>query len=146
MGFSVFLMSFTGMKNRLLLSFTHILLFLALNTVTVDVWVNRYLCPHISHLSISGQIRWLALNGTVGLALMWVFNRSGMDSRWVVFSTHSVGYVLLALVVVIMILVFGGVVLVWSHLIDFLKEILVRYPEVKEEISENKVLEQVLIR
>jgi hypothetical protein len=146
MGFSVFLMSFTGEKNRLLLSSTHILLFLALNTVTGGVWVNRYLCPLILHLSISGQIRWLALNGTVGLALMWVFNRSGMDSRWVVFSTHSVGYVLLALVVVIMILVFGGVVLVWSHLIDFLKEILVRYPEVKEEISENKVLEQVLIR
>lgn len=95
---------------------------------------------------ITGQIRWLALNGTVGLALMWMFNRSGMDSRWVVFSTHSVGYVLLAVVIVIMILVFGGVVLVWTHLIDFLKEILVRYPEVKNEISENKVLEQVLIR
>lgn len=99
-----------------------------------------------SHTLFEGQIRWLALNGIVGLALMWVFNRSGMDSRWVVFSTHSVGYVLLALVVIIMILVFGGVVLVWSHLIDFLKEILVRYPEVKQEISENKVLEQVLIR
>ena len=91
-------------------------------------------------------MRWLALNGVVGLALMWVFNQSGMDSRWVVFSTHSVGYVLLAVVLIIMILVFGGVVLVWSHLIDFLKEILVRYPEVQEEISENKVLEQVLIR
>ena len=93
-----------------------------------------------------GQMRWLALNGVVGLALLWVFNQSGMDSRWVVFSTHSVGYVLLAVVLIIMILVFGGVVLVWSHLIDFLKEILVRYPEVQEEISENKVLEQVLIR
>ena len=97
-------------------------------------------------LSLTGQMRWLALNGIVGLALMWVFNQSGMDSRWVVFSTHSVGYVLLAVVLIIMILVFGGVVLVWSHLIDFLKEILVRYPEVQEEISENKVLEQVLIR
>lgn len=94
----------------------------------------------------AGQMRWLALNGVVGLALLWVFNQSGMDSRWVVFSTHSVGYVLLAVVLIIMILVFGGVVLVWSHLIDFLKEILVRYPEVQEEISENKVLEQVLIR
>jgi hypothetical protein len=94
----------------------------------------------------AGQMRWLALNGVVGLALLWVFNQSGMDSQWVVFSTHSVGYVLLAVVLIIMILVFGGVVLVWSHLIDFLKEILVRYPEVQEEISENKVLEQVLIR
>lgn len=93
-----------------------------------------------------GQIRWLAMNGIVGLALMWVFNRSGMDSRWVVFSTHSVGYVLLAMVIIIMILVFGGVVLVWTHLIDFLKEILLRYPEVQSEISENKILEQVLIR
>ena len=94
----------------------------------------------------TGQIRWLALNGIVGLALMWVFNRSGMDNGWVVFSTHSIGYVLLAMVIVIMILVFGGVVLVWSHLIDFLKEILVKYPEVQDEISDNKVLEQVLIR
>jgi hypothetical protein len=54
--------------------------------------------------------------------------------------------VLLAVVILSMILVFGGVVLVWSYLIDFLKEIIVRYPEVKEEIIENKVLEQVIIR
>jgi hypothetical protein len=45
-----------------------------------------------------------------------------------------------------MILVFGGVVLVWSHLIDFLKDVLIRYPEVKDGLSENKLLEQVLIR
>ena len=87
----------------------------------------------------TGQIRWMALNGIVGLALMWVFNQTGMDNKWVVFSTHSVGYVLLAVVVVIMILVFGGVVLVWSHLIDFLKDVLVRYPQVKDEIPEHKV-------
>ena len=30
-------------------------------------------------------------------------------------------------------------VLVWSHLIDFLKDVLIRYPQVKDEISENKV-------
>ena len=111
-----------------------------------DIYLQYYFYFYSVLSMIIGQIRWLALNGTVGLALMWVFNRSGMDSRWVVFSTHSVGYVLLAVVIVIMILVFGGVVLVWTHLIDFLKEILVRYPEVKNEISENKVLEQVLIR
>jgi hypothetical protein len=97
-------------------------------------------------MSFTGQIRWLALNGIVGLVLMWVFNNTGMDAKWVVFSTHSVGYVLLAVVVVVMILVFGGVVLVWSHLIDFLKEVLIRYPEVKDDLSEKKVLEQVLIR
>jgi hypothetical protein len=97
-------------------------------------------------MSFTGQIRWLALNGIVGLALMWVFNKTGMDAKWVVFSTHSVGYVLLAAVIVVMILVFGGVVLVWTHLIDFLKDVLVRYPEVKDELSEKKVLEQVLIR
>ena len=94
----------------------------------------------------TGQIRWLALNGVLGLTMLWIFNRSGMDNRWVVFSTHSVGYVLLAVVVIVMILVFGGVVLVWSHLIDFLKDVLIRYPEVKDGLSENKLLEQVLIR
>lgn len=94
----------------------------------------------------TGQIRWLALNGVLGLTMLWIFNRSGMDNRWVVFSTHSVGYVLLFVVVIVMILVFGGVVLVWSHLIDFLKDILIRYPEVKDGLSENKLIEQVLIR
>lgn len=69
-----------------------------------------------------------------------------MDNKWMVFSTHSVGYVLLAAVIIAMILIFGGVVLVWSHLIDFLKEILVKYPEVKKNIRDNKVLEQVIIR
>ena len=36
--------------------------------------------------------------------------------------------------------------LVWSHLIDFLKEVLVRYPHVKDAIPENKILEQVIVR
>jgi hypothetical protein len=45
-----------------------------------------------------------------------------------------------------MILVFGGVVLVWSHLIDFLKDILMRYPQVKDDLSQKKALEQILIR
>jgi hypothetical protein len=53
--------------------------------------------------------------------MLWIFNQTGMDNKWVVFSTHSVGYVLLSSVIVVMILVFGGVVLVWSHLIDFVK-------------------------
>lgn len=97
-------------------------------------------------LYFTGQIRWLALNGLVGLALLYVFNHSGMETRWIVFSTHSVGYVLLAIVIVVMVLVFGGVVLVWSNLIEFLKDILARYPDVKDELSENKLLEQVLIR
>lgn len=97
-------------------------------------------------LYFTGQIRWLALNGVVGLAILWLFKYSNMDNKWVVFSTHSVGYILLAVVIVVMILVFGGVVLVWSHLIEFLKDVLIRYPQVKSELSENKLLEQVLIR
>ena len=97
-------------------------------------------------LYFTGQIRWLALNGIVGLAILWLFKYSNMDNKWVVFSTHSVGYILLAVVIVVMILVFGGVVLVWSHLIEFLKDVLIRYPQVKSELSENKLLEQVLIR
>jgi hypothetical protein len=59
-------------------------------------------------LYFTGQIRWLALNGIVSLALMLVFNNSGMSVQWVVFSTHSLGYILLFGVVVIMVLVFGG--------------------------------------
>eukprot|EP00602_Paraphysomonas_sp_CaronLab_P012657 CAMPEP_0185042554 /NCGR_PEP_ID=MMETSP1103-20130426/42421_1 /TAXON_ID=36769 /ORGANISM="Paraphysomonas bandaiensis, Strain Caron Lab Isolate" /LENGTH=627 /DNA_ID=CAMNT_0027582649 /DNA_START=824 /DNA_END=2707 /DNA_ORIENTATION=- len=97
-------------------------------------------------LYFTGQVRWFILNGLVGLGMIWVFHQSGMNNRWIVFSTHSVGYILLAAVVVIMILVFGGVVLVWTHLIDFLKDILVRYPQVKNNLREEKVLEQVLIR
>ena len=97
-------------------------------------------------LYFTGQIRWLALNGVVGLAMMWVFNLTGMEARWIVFSTHSVGYVLLAIVIVVMVLVFGGVVLVWTSLMEFLTDILARYPEVKDELSENALLEQVLSR
>ena len=58
------------------------------------------------YIDIEGQIRWFAVNGIVGLALIWVFNCFGMENRWVVFSTPKVGYVLLALVVIIMISVF----------------------------------------
>ena len=94
----------------------------------------------------TGQVRWFVLNGIMGLCMIWIFHESGMDKRWIVFSTHSVGYVLLAAVVVIMILVFGGVVLVWTHLIDFVKEILTKYPQVKEDLYHERVLEQVLIR
>ena len=103
-------------------------------------------CVSVFLLYFTGQIRWLALNGLVGLSLLWIFNLSGMDSKWVVFSTHSVGYMVLAAVIVIMILVFGGVVLVWTHLIDFLKSVLVRYPQVKDELSQRRVLEQVILR
>jgi hypothetical protein len=97
-------------------------------------------------LYFTGQIRWLALNGVVSLLIMFVFNQSGMSQKWVVFSTHSLGYVLLFAVIIIMILVFGGVVLVWHHLVHFVKDVLVRYPEVKDELGQNKVLESVLIR
>lgn len=92
-----------------------------------------------------GQLRWIALNGLIGISLLWLFSQTGMDNKWVVFSTHSVGYILLLTVIIVMFLIFGGVVLVWSHLIDFLKEVISRYPHVKDELSENKVLEQVLI-
>lgn len=97
-------------------------------------------------LYFTGQIRWLVVNGVVGLVMMWVFNLTGMEAQWIVFSTHSVGYVLLAVVVIVMVLVFGGVVLVWSNLMEFLTDILARYPEVKDELSENVLLEQVLSR
>jgi len=97
-------------------------------------------------LYVTGQVRWLALNGVVGLAMLWAFNHTGMENRWIVFSTHSVGYLLLGVVIVIMVLVFGGVVLVWSNLIEFIRDILARYPQVKDELKENKLLEQVLIR
>ena len=94
-------------------------------------------------LYFTGQIRWLVLNAVVGLSLIWVLNMSGMDNKWLVFSTHSVGYVVLAAVIVVMILVFGGVVLVWTHLLDFLKCLLLRYPEVQDELAQKKLLEQV---
>jgi uncharacterized membrane protein YgcG len=94
----------------------------------------------------TGQVRWFVLNGITGLCMIWVLHKSGMDNRWIVFSTHSVGYIILATVVVIMILLFGGVVLVWTHLIDFVKEILTRYPQVKDDLNQERVLEQVLIR
>ena len=93
-------------------------------------------------LYFTGQIRWLLINGLVGLSLMWVLNQSGMEQKWVVFGTHTAGYVILVVVVITMILVFGGVVLVWTNLIDF-KDILNRYPQLKNELSENKLLEQV---
>lgn len=95
-------------------------------------------------LYVTGQLRWVALNGIVSLVMLRIFNRT-IDSDWVVFSTHTVGYVLLAVCIIVMFLVFGGVVLVWTQLIDFLKQILIKYPHVKEEILENKVLEHVLI-
>jgi hypothetical protein len=95
-------------------------------------------------LYVTGQLRWVALNGVVSLVMLRIFNRT-IDSDWVVFSTHTVGYVLLAVCIIVMCLVFGGVVLVWTQLIDFLKQILIKYPHVKEEILENKVLEHVLI-
>jgi hypothetical protein len=96
-------------------------------------------------LYFTGQIRWLMINGIVGLTLMWMLNLSGMDQKWVVFGTHTAGYMILVVVVVVMSLVFGGVVLVWTNLIDFLKDVLVRYPQVKNELSENKLLEQVVV-
>ncbi len=96
-------------------------------------------------LYFTGQIRWLIINGLVGLTLMWVFNLSGMNREWIVFGTHTVGYVILLIVVVVMVLVFGGVVMVWTNLVEFLKDILTRYPQVKGELSENKLLEQVII-
>ena len=96
-------------------------------------------------LYFTGQIRWLLINGLVGLTLMWVLNLTGMEQKWVVFGTHTAGYVILVIVIVSMILVFGGVVLVWTNLIDFLKDILNRYPQVKSELSENKLLEQVIV-
>jgi len=97
-------------------------------------------------LYFTGQMRWLFLNGLVGLIMLWIFSKSGLENKWVLVSTHSVGYILLATVVVIMILVFGGVVLVWSHLIDFVKDVLTRYPQVKDDLKQKRVLEQVLIR
>lgn len=93
----------------------------------------------------TGQLRWFVLNGVAGLIIIWLLTKTGMDNKWIVFSTHSVGYVVLAAVVMIMILVFGGVVLVWTHLIDFIKEIINRYPQVKDDFSQNKVLQQVLV-
>ena len=96
-------------------------------------------------LYFTGKIRWLILNGAVGFVMLWIFNATGIDNQWVLVSTHSVGYVVLATTIIIMILVFGGVVLVWSNLIDFLKDVLVRYPQVKDDLSQKKVLEQVLI-
>jgi hypothetical protein len=97
-------------------------------------------------LYFTGQIRWLIINGTVGLIMLWIFNESGLDNRWAVISTHSVGYLIIAVVVVSAILVFGGVVLVWSHLLEFVKNILTRYPEVQDDLRQEKVLEQVLLR
>lgn len=97
-------------------------------------------------LYFTGQMRWFVINGVVGMIMLWIFNETGLDNRWAVISTHSIGYFILALVVVSSILVFGGVVLVWTHLIDFLMNILNRYPEVKEEIRQEKILEQVLVR
>ena len=97
-------------------------------------------------LYFTGQIRWLALNGLVSLLIMFAFNQSGMSQKWVIFSTHSLGYVLLFVVVVVMVLVFGGVVLVWHHLVNFLKDVLTRYPQVKDELGQNRLLESVLIR
>ena len=97
-------------------------------------------------LYFTGQIRWLALNGVVSLLIMFAFNQSGMSQKWVIFSTHSLGYVLLFVVVVIMVLVFGGVVLVWHHLVNFLKDVLTRYPQVKDDLGQNRLLESVLIR
>lgn len=97
-------------------------------------------------LYFTGQMRWLVVNGFVGIVLLLIFNESGIDNRWAVISTHSVGYFILAVVVVASILVFGGVVLVWSHLIDFVKNIISRYPEVTVHIRrDNKVLERVLL-
>jgi len=59
-------------------------------------------------LYFTGQIRWLVINGSLGLSLMWVFNQSGMEQKWVVFGTHTVGYIILAVVIMTMTLVFGG--------------------------------------
>lgn len=97
-------------------------------------------------LYFTGQMRWFIINGVVGMLMLWIFNETGLDNRWAVISTHSIGYFILTLVVVSSILVFGGVVLVWTHLIDFLMNILNRYPEVKEEIRQEKILESVLVR
>lgn len=97
-------------------------------------------------LYFTGQIRWLALNGVVSLIIMFIFNHTGMSQKWVIFSTHSLGYVLLAGVIVIMVLVFGGVVLVWTHLVNFIKDVLNRYPQVKDDLGRNQLLESVLIQ
>lgn len=97
-------------------------------------------------LYFTGQIRWFILNGVVGLAMVSILHHSGLNNRWVVISTHSIGYILLAVVCVVMFLVFGGVVLVWSRLIEFLRDIVLRYPQVKDELREEKLLEQVLVR
>eukprot|EP01041_Mallomonas_annulata_P000812 gene812-1587_t len=97
-------------------------------------------------LYFTGQIRWLALNGIMGFSLLWIFNSIGMENKWVVFSTHSIGYIILITVIIIMILIFGGVVLVWTYLVDFLKDVLIRYPQVKDDLSQKKVLEQVILR
>ena len=97
-------------------------------------------------LYFTGQMRWFLINGVVGMLMLWIFNETGLDNRWAVISTHSIGYFILALVVVSSILVFGGVVLVWSHLIEFLMNIITRYPEVKDEIRQERILEQVLVR
>ena len=96
-------------------------------------------------LYTTGKLRWVLLNGIISLILLLIFNHTGMTNNWIIFSTHSIGYILLIIVIIIMVLIFGGVVLVWSQLIDFLKQILIKYPHVKNEILENKVLEQVLI-
>jgi hypothetical protein len=81
-------------------------------------------------LYFTGQIRWFLLNGFLGLTMVSLLHHSGLPNRWVVISTHSIGYILLAVVCVIMFLVFGGVVLVWTRLIEFLRDIVMRYPQV----------------
>jgi hypothetical protein len=97
-------------------------------------------------LYFTGQVRWFILNGVVGITMVSILHHSGLNNRWVVISTHSIGYILLAVVCIVMFLVFGGVVLVWSRLIEFLRDIVLRYPQVKDELREEKLLEQVLVR
>ena len=96
-------------------------------------------------LYFTGQIRWLLFLWAFGLSVIFLFNESGLRRDKVIFGTHTIGYMLLFFVVVILVFIFGGIVLVWSNLVEFLKEILGKYPKVKSELSENKLLQQVLV-
>jgi hypothetical protein len=93
----------------------------------------------------TGQVRWVVVNGVMGLVVLWVFTQV-VPSRSMTFWAHMFGYLLLACVVVTVIAVFGGVVLVWSHLLDYIRDILLRYPQVQGDVKASKLLEQVLIR
>mmetsp|Transcript_38049 Transcript_38049/g.48522 ORF Transcript_38049/g.48522 Transcript_38049/m.48522 type:complete len:735 (+) Transcript_38049:198-2402(+) len=96
-------------------------------------------------LLLTRQVRWLVLNIVLALGVLWLFSHT-LPANWMLFNINSFGYLLLLMVLLIVLGVAGGLVYVWTNVVDFLKSLCLRYPQVHDDLRANKLLEQVLIR